>query len=171
MYLDATKRFPFDSATFDYILCEHMIEHVAWREGLDVLRECHRVLKPGGTVRVATPDLEVLVSLHGRSQNETQARFIEWVTDRYLPQVGAYKAAFVINNSFHNWGHQLLYDGDLMEFAMRQSGFTNIKRCVFGESDDENLRGIESHGRNIGDDAMAAFETLVFEGKRPDRTL
>ena len=45
MYLDATKRFPFDSNTFDYIYSEHMIEHLSWHQGLHMLRECRRVLR------------------------------------------------------------------------------------------------------------------------------
>jgi hypothetical protein len=30
-----------------------------------------------------------------------------------------------------------------------------------------NLRGIDSHGKNVDDEDMAAFETMVFEGKCP----
>jgi hypothetical protein len=34
-----------------------------------------------------------------------------------------------------------------------------------GESDEPELRGIESHGKNMADDAMAAFETMIFEAR------
>ena len=61
VYLDATKRFPFKDNTFDYILSEHMIEHVEYRAAIAMLRESFRTLKPGGRVRVATPDLRVLL--------------------------------------------------------------------------------------------------------------
>jgi predicted SAM-dependent methyltransferase len=169
VYLDATKRFPFESDTFDYVYCEHMIEHISWQKGLQMLQECRRVLKPGGTIRVATPDLEVLLALYSHNQDPKQARYIKWITDKSLPEIAVYRASFVINNAFRNWGHQFLYDGELMELAMRQSGFTDIKRCPVGESDDKNLRGIESHGKNICDDEIATFESMVFEGRRPDR--
>jgi hypothetical protein len=33
-----------------------------------------------------------------------------------------------------------------------------------GESSDENLKGIEAHGKKIGDEEIAQFETMVFEG-------
>ncbi|MBK7090536.1 MAG: methyltransferase domain-containing protein [bacterium] len=54
VWLDATKAFPIDSQSFDYILCEHMIEHIPWESALNMLTECHRVLRPGGVVRIAT---------------------------------------------------------------------------------------------------------------------
>jgi predicted SAM-dependent methyltransferase len=168
IYLDATKRFPFDDGTFDYIYSEHMIEHIAWRDGLQMLRECRRVLKPGGTIRIATPDLDVLLALHGHSHDPRQAHYIKWITDVFLPDVKVYKASFVINNAFRNYEHQFLYDGDVMELALRHCGFVNIKRCPFGQSDDASLRGIESHGKNIADDDIAAFETMVFEAQRSD---
>jgi len=53
-YLDATVRFPFDDTTFDYIMAEHMIEDVEYQAAQFMLRECFRVLKPGGRVRFAT---------------------------------------------------------------------------------------------------------------------
>jgi predicted SAM-dependent methyltransferase len=144
-----------------------MIEHISWREGLFMLQECRRVLKPNGTVRIATPDLEVIIGLLNRKGDPLNERYIKWITDRYLKGLNLYKACFVVNNAFYDWGHQLLYDGDLLETAMQEAGFTNTRRCFPGESDDENLRGIESHGKTVADDDMAVFETMVFEGICP----
>ncbi len=166
-YLDATERFPFADNTFDYVFSEHMIEHVPWHKGLFMLKECRRALKPRGTIRLATPDLEVLIGLYMQKGNALNERYIEWITDNFLKDVNAYKASFVINNAFRNWGHQFLYDGDLLAMAMQEAGLTNIRRCSLGESNDENLRGIESHGENANNDDMTRFETMVFEGECP----
>jgi len=140
-----------------------MIEHIPWHDGLFMLRECRRVLKPDGTIRIATPDLRVLLGL--ASGGPSSERYIKWITDTFLNGLNIYKDSFVINNAFRNWGHQFLYDGELLEMALSQAGFSNISRCSIGESDDKNLRGIESHGQNTGADEMAAFETMVFEAK------
>src|SRR6516225_5662634 len=43
VYLDATRRWPIPSASFRYITCEHMIEHVPYEAGLQVISEAHRV--------------------------------------------------------------------------------------------------------------------------------
>jgi len=55
---DIRKGLPFDGASFDVVYHSHVIEHLAQPDALVFLKECVRVLKPGGTIRVATPDLE-----------------------------------------------------------------------------------------------------------------
>src|SRR4029077_5620780 len=42
--LDAARPFPFETSTFDYIYCEHVIEHMAFDAGQSMLKECDRVL-------------------------------------------------------------------------------------------------------------------------------
>ena len=171
VHLDATAPFPIADDTFDYVFSEHMIEHMSWHAGRAMLEECHRVLKPGGTVRVATPDLAVLLALYGKERGQERdaaaERYLRWIVDRALPGIPAYRASFVINNAFRAWGHQFLYDDELLGEAMREAGFTNVRRCAYGESGDHNLRGVELHGRNIGDEEIARFETMIFEADRP----
>lgn len=166
VYLDATKRFPFEDGTFDYVYSEHMIEHITWPEGLFMLQECRRVLRAGGIVRVATPDLKVLLDLYLRPEETRGAAYIKWITDTFLEGVNVYRPSFVINNAFENWGHQFLYDEETMTMALRHAGFEDIRRRESEQSDDPHLRGIESHGKNVGDRDTAAFETMAFEARR-----
>ena len=49
---------PFADASFDVVYHSHVLEHMTKRDGEAFLRECFRVLKPGGVLRVAVPDLE-----------------------------------------------------------------------------------------------------------------
>ena len=165
VYLDATKRFPFDDNTFDYVFSEHMIEHISWPEGLLMLNECRRVMKPGGTIRIATPDLEVIIGLYRRDGDPQNEKYIKWITDNFI-YIHVYKPSFVINNAFRRWGHQFLYDGELMEIAMQCAGFQHIQRYLPGESNDENLRGIEFHGKHMNNEEMVVFETMVYEGNK-----
>jgi SAM-dependent methyltransferase len=52
--LDATAM-PFPDDTFDLVVCNHVIEHVpAWET---LAQELHRVVRPGGLVYVATPNI------------------------------------------------------------------------------------------------------------------
>jgi predicted SAM-dependent methyltransferase len=167
MYLDVTKPFPFDSEMFEYIHAEHLIEHLSWSDGLRMLRECRRVLTPGGIIRIATPDLATLLGLYYEQQHDDLGRrYIEWITDLTLADVDDYKAAFVINNAFTNFGHKFLYDRELLELALTKAAFIDIREFPMGESDDENLRGIESHGEIAANEEMVAFETMVFEATR-----
>lgn len=167
VFLDATKPFPFEDATFDYVYSEHMIEHIPWTDGLFMLRECRRVLKPGGAIRIATPDMKVLLDLYRGAEQPLARRYMHWITDTFLEGVPVYKPQFVINNAFTNWGHRFLYDAEVMGMALTDCGFRNVRQVTSGESEDPHLRGLESHGKHVGDEAMADFETMVFEAVRP----
>lgn len=55
---DLRKGVPYPDAAFDVVYHSHLLEHFSKQSAPTFLRECHRVLKPGGTLRVAVPDLE-----------------------------------------------------------------------------------------------------------------
>jgi peptidoglycan/xylan/chitin deacetylase (PgdA/CDA1 family)/predicted SAM-dependent methyltransferase len=166
MILDAKRPFPLEAGTVDYVYSEHLIEHLTYREGLDMLRECYRVLRPDGRIRIATPDLRQLLGLCAREEDGLRASYIRWSVDTYLPPPRIYKASFVINNFFRAWGHQFIYDRETLQAALESVGFTDVTGHCPGESDDENLHGIEHHGEIIGDE-MNRFETMVLEARRP----
>ena len=168
VYLDATKRFPFNDETFDYIVAEHMIEHVEYHAAEVMMRECFRVLKPGGCVRFATPDLQVLLALHSEDKTKTQKEYIEWAVARFMPEIRECKDVFVINNFFRAWGHCFLYDQQTLRYALYASGFRDIKFYKPGGSDDPMLRNLEFHGKEIGEDKNQ-FETIVVEGRKEVR--
>jgi predicted SAM-dependent methyltransferase len=168
IYLDATQRFPLDDSSFEYATCEHMIEHIEFEAAMLMLRELFRILKPGGRVRITTPDLRVLLGLYSLEKTSDQSEYIDWITNRFGPSGKNCGAPFVINNAFRSWGHQYLYDRETLEASMRSCGFEDLKCYKPGASDDSNLCGIESHGAVIGNEAINQFETLVLEGRVPD---
>lgn len=167
VFLDVRKRFPFDDRSFDYILCEHLIEHMEYQKGIELLCECFRILRPGGKIRIATPDLRFLIELYNPEKTELQNRYISWVVDSFLSNIGICQDTFVINNFFRDWGHKFIYDYKLLQDAMSRVGFINIARYNVGESDDENLRRLEAHEQIISDE-FNKLETLVCEGAKLD---
>jgi len=48
----------FATDTVDEVYASHVLEHLTWPDGLAALREWLRVLKPGGMLTVAVPDVE-----------------------------------------------------------------------------------------------------------------
>lgn len=165
-FLDATHPLPFSDHTFDYIFSEHFIEHITYLEGFHLLRECRRVLKPGGKIRVATPNAENIVGLYDKKKTELQRRYIRWSVDQFLSGIASYRESFVVNHFYRAWGHQFIYDKGTLQDALEASGFINIVWQVPGQSNDQNLRGIEYHGRVIGEE-MNNFETMVLEAQAP----
>ncbi len=165
-YLDATQRFPLEDDVFHYVFSEHLIEHLTYGQGLSMLRECRRVLKPGGRLRIATPNLESIAGLLAAEGCDRRRRYIEWAIDEHIPGASAYRASFVVNNFFWDFKHLFVYDPATLSAALESVGFVQVTRLPPGESDDEELRRIESHGKRIGEE-MNRFETMVFEAIKP----
>ena len=59
-YLNADLRngIPFGDNSIDGILASHFFEHLDAQEALVMVRECHRVLRPGGVLRISIPDVK-----------------------------------------------------------------------------------------------------------------
>jgi predicted SAM-dependent methyltransferase len=160
-FLDMTKPFRFPDNAFDFIYSEHNIEHISYADGLKMLRECRRVLKRGGILRIATPDVEFLLGLDDKRGGQ-QKEYIEWSAKFSGIEP---KALSVINNAFRAWGHQFLYNGEALENSLRKAGFDEVVRERYNESRHEALRGLERHGVNVGNEPMVMCETMVYEAR------
>jgi len=60
IYVDMNKPFPIDDGQFDFISCIEGVEHL--EDQFHFVRECARVLKPGGTLVLSTPNILNLAS-------------------------------------------------------------------------------------------------------------
>lgn len=49
---------PFDSNSISLVYSSHFFEHIPLHQVPSFLKECHRVLKPGGVIRLVLPDFE-----------------------------------------------------------------------------------------------------------------
>src|SRR5688572_29628565 len=126
VYLDATKRYPFSDATFQYVFSEHMIQAVRWERGVAMLKECYRILAPGGKLRVVTPNLAKFVQLLiGNPDADAQQfiaaklRFAGWPE---TPVTGAY----IFNRQVRDWGTEFLYDPATLRKGLELAGFKQI---------------------------------------------
>jgi len=61
---DLRSGIPYPDGNFDVVYHSHVLEHFSRRAGVQFLRECHRVLRSGGILRIAVPDLESIARLY-----------------------------------------------------------------------------------------------------------
>jgi SAM-dependent methyltransferase len=162
VYLNATKRFPFADETFDYVVAEHMIEHVPYEGALAMLRECRRVLKKGGAVRISTPDIQLTHRLMQRPLTPELERYVLWSNERYGCAGDPGSAVQVVNRLQHEWGHTFLYDAETLADALRRAGFTETTQCTPGVSAHPALENIDSHAQVIGEE-FNELESLIIE--------
>lgn len=59
---DLRKGIPLDDNTAGVVYHSHILEHFSRKDGIAFQKECYRVLKPGGVIRVAVPDLQQLAA-------------------------------------------------------------------------------------------------------------
>ena len=128
---DLRRRWPLRSACARYIFSEHVFEHFAHPEEImNVLRECHRVLKPGGVLRIIVPDAEKYLQAY--AHNDTD----------FVAQVGGPSASklSVVNGMMRENGfHKYAYDYEELSRTLKLAGFSNVVRSKLKASDNPEL--------------------------------
>jgi ubiquinone/menaquinone biosynthesis C-methylase UbiE len=104
-----------------------MLEHLTFDEGAAFLRECRRVLKPGGVLRVLVPDAAALMT--GWVTN-TLGRF-----DELSPQAAARATSAGKLYELLCAEHRAIYDAETLVSALKQAGFSRGARAAFGQSE------------------------------------
>lgn len=90
---NVTAPLPFPDATFDAVYHSHVLEHLSKSRAPTFLQECLRVLKPGGVLRVAVPDLERICALYlellakADCGDEDAAHRYDWILLELLDQM------------------------------------------------------------------------------------
>jgi predicted SAM-dependent methyltransferase len=167
VFMDATKQWPMPSESVSYVLGEHMLTMVPYDAGLAVLAEAHRVLAPGGILRISLASLDVIRSLPDSSDPEVRD-YIRWSNLNYgsaAERADADNAAHVINRMWDYFGQRYLYDEATLRRALLQCGFDDIICRKPGQSHHPQLAGVELHLQSIGE-IPNRIESLIFEATR-----
>jgi SAM-dependent methyltransferase len=134
-YGDARRRLPFADGTVEAIYSSHFLEHVRREDALAFLRECHRVLRPGGVVRLVVPDLRRLARLYLEGQGGvrlTADQFLETTLLSSASRPGFLQRCLMalLDRADHLW----LYDADSLTAALRKAGFSRPAERAYRES-------------------------------------
>lgn len=128
---------PFPEDSGERIYSEHLIEHLSFADGANLLRHCRRVLSEEGVLRIATPDLGALIEAYRGDWQDQD--WLHWPGHEWIDS-----PARMLNQSFHGWGHKFLYDAAELERALHTAGFANTRRCQLGDSEHPELAGLET---------------------------
>lgn len=134
---DLRRPLPFATGGVRRILAEHVIEHLDFHDDIPrVLADFHRVLEPGGTVRIIVPDMELFIAAYRESDLGALARL--GMPDG-LP-AGMSTPIELLNHAFHQGGeHCFGWDFAAMRDALQRAGFKQITKQAYGRSVDPAL--------------------------------
>jgi predicted SAM-dependent methyltransferase len=166
IFLDATRPFPFADGTFAMIYTEHMIEHIPYADAQRMIAECYRVLRPGGTIRVVTPDLAFLRSLLDESPLASRQAYFDFYR-RHNGLDEPFTAVHLVNHFVRAWGHQFIYDRATLTELLKHAGFEQLVACAVNESRVPELNGLAKLDRMP--DGFVAMESLTVEGCKSSR--
>jgi SAM-dependent methyltransferase len=155
-FANAATRIPCAAGSVDVVYSSHMIEHLDRSEARGFLTEVRRVLRPGGVVRIAAPDLTRLVSEYLESGDAD-----EFVAGSHLgldrpAGLRAWVKWAVVGPRHHLW----MYDGESLTRLLREAGFAEAAAVPPG------LTRIAEPGHL--DLSERATESVYVEAVRPD---
>ncbi len=130
---DLRRGLPTSLLNLDYAYSEHFIEHITKKDAARLLADVHRALRPGGVLRLSTPDLEELVNVYLNGPLD------EWED---VSWVSASRRA-LLNEGMRSWGHLYLYDFEELASLLAEVGFDSIERVNWRESTHQELTALE----------------------------
>jgi len=162
-YLSLGKRFPWKEGSVDVVYASHVFEHLDQRVADNFIRECMRVLKRGGVLRIVVPDLLYHAKKYVNSTIDGVSGAEEFlaITNLRLPV-----ARGLLHNAYnlmlgHPSLHKQMYDWTTLRQTIESYGFMNVRQLSHGISESiENILDVEGHG--TGYDG-----SLYLEASRP----
>lgn len=121
--LDVTQGLPYADRSVSMIFSSHMLEHLSPSDGLNLLRECRRVLAPDGLVRLVLPDTRKIAALYMDGG-------LPGLMEDLAPQTGAEHLRGSNVGAFWHLlvsAHACAYDEDSLLAVARSAGFD---RCA-----------------------------------------
>jgi predicted SAM-dependent methyltransferase len=164
IFLDATRPFPLPADSFDYIYSEHMIEHIPYARALDMLRECRRILRAGGVIRLVTPDLTFLRTLLEPPHAPQVTDYIAYSHQEHKVEGPPGSGVHVFNHFMRAWGHQFIYDQSSLFKLLDEADFHDVVGRSLDFSPHAALQGLAMTSRMPP--GFLAMESLVVEARK-----
>jgi SAM-dependent methyltransferase len=161
---DIRKHLKFESDSATAIAAEHVIEHIPFLQALGFFKECLRVLRPGGVLRVAFPDVSrfLVEDSSGIAFNGASLSYSDFLAGRpgiQLPQGLRARVRGALEQLLSGWGHQTAWTVETGSAALLVSGFSRVVRRQYGRGE---LAGIDGHHLDVGRD-LALLESTILE--------
>ena len=79
-------RLPLPSGKAELVYATHFLEHIPRRDVHNFLFECHRVLMPGGVIRLVMPDLEEMARSYLKLRDSNEHELADFLVVEMVDQ-------------------------------------------------------------------------------------
>lgn len=134
---------PYETESINFVYSEHMLEHLPYPTGVQLLMEILRVLKIGGVARISTPNLLTLAN-----------DYINQKIDRFAPKWNPASPCIFLNEGITLWGHKFTWDFQEIQRVFAMAECCDVYECSYRQSQYSDLQNLETR-RDFGD--------LIFE--------
>ena len=146
--IDATQ-LPYDSSSIDVIYSSHMMEHLQRDDAKTFIKECFRVLKPGGILRLSLPDLKIIADNYLK-HNDADLFIKHLLMEPPKTKKIKHLIKLYISGGFRE--HSWMYDGKSLLKILNEFGFKNstiLKPGVTNIPNEKNLNLYERANESV----------------------
>lgn len=151
LFWDLTKPLPMTNNIIGGVFTEHCLEHLPFETTQRALKEFHRVMLPGATIRISVPDGELYVRSYVDAREMPFGEVERINSPHWTPMQS-------INMAFYGHGHRFIYDYATLQRCLEKSGFKNVQKEKLGSGRDPKL---------LIDQPERECESLYVEASKP----
>jgi predicted SAM-dependent methyltransferase len=139
--LDLRKPLPFPADSVDAVYSSHMLEHFTYPTPmLNLLREVHRILKPGAKISVAVPNARLFLEAYADPSGFPREKFCSWDVGLHFTS----RIDVVNFIAFLGGEHKFLFDEENLPLVLEETGFRDVRIREFEFAIDLECRRDES---------------------------
>jgi predicted SAM-dependent methyltransferase len=145
--VNLNKKLPWKDNSIDVIYMGDVLEHFTREDGFRLLKECNRILKHMGILRVRVPDnarfwrnyLKEFDDAYAKPPSEWSEDHTRWI-EMFFENICVRRRFLASYGHYHKW----MYDEITMFKALERAGFKSIERRKLNDSAISDIEAVES---------------------------
>lgn len=148
MHQDVLIGIPYPDGAAAMIYHSDFFEHLSYHEAITFLKECHRVLKPGGLMRVCVPDLAAIIESYNTHNldefnNIQPIEYQQFKSDAVRASMLMFGSLGSTQSAYH--GHQMMYDARGLKEILELAGFIDVVQKQIDDSQSPHMCNKDVH--------------------------
>jgi predicted SAM-dependent methyltransferase len=122
---DVRAGLPISSESIQYIASMHALVELPYLDVVPTLRELHRILEPGGVLRLGLPDLDRAIDAYRAGDRDYFT-----IPDDESPSIDG---KFIVQMTWYGT-NLMLFTFEFASELLRRAGFRDVRRAAYGQT-------------------------------------